>query len=148
MQPAASIFHKGLEIYRESSKGHDVAQTLFISALETIDPPNNKPTNCQECGQPQYKISQRIADLGEKYLGEAVKKIFKQSYSRRSSYLHAGKAVGSQPFLRHIIPQLDPEGIEGCAAPTAIITIKNLLEFTSFIIRKEIFFWLDRSPSP
>lgn len=63
--------------------------------------------------------------------------MFKESYQRRSKYLHVGKVVASQPVTAHFIPQLDPAGIEGCAMPSAG-NPKNMMEFTSFVIRREM----------
>jgi hypothetical protein len=68
-----------------------------------------------------------------------VERMFKESYQRRSKYLHAGKIVASQPVTAHFIPQLDPDGIEGCAMPSAG-NPKNMMEFTSFVIRREMLF--------
>lgn len=134
---AASIFHRGLSIYRKLPDAHDLALALFVSALESVDLPLSKPASCPTCRQPQYKISQRVVDLGRKHLGPGVERIFKESYQRRSKYLHAGKVVASQPVISHFIPQLDPDGIEGCAMPSAG-NPKNLMEFTSFVIRREM----------
>ncbi|NKK95771.1 hypothetical protein GFL95_31965 [Rhizobium leguminosarum bv. viciae] len=137
---AASIFHKAMGIYRNLPEAHDVAMALFVSALESVDLPLSNPASCPTCSQPTYKISQRVVDLGRKHLGQGVERIFKESYQRRSKYLHAGKVVASQPVTSHFIPQLDPDGIEGCAMPSAAGNPKNLMEFTSFVIRREMLF--------
>lgn len=137
---AANIFHKAMTIYRKLPEGHDVSMALFVSALESVDLPLSNPVSCQACGQPKYKISQRVVDLGKKHLGPGVERIFKESYNRRSKYLHAGKVVASQPVTSHLIPQLDANGIEGCAMPSMTGSPKNLMEFTSFVIRQEIRF--------
>ncbi|MDX1047103.1 hypothetical protein GOL40_28065 [Sinorhizobium medicae] len=136
---AASIFHRGLGIYWKLPDAHDLALALFVSALESVDLPLSKPASCPTCSQPQYKISRRVVDLGKKHLGSGVERIFKESYQRRSKYLHAGKVVASQPVISHFIPQLDPDGIEGCAMPSAG-NPRNLMEFTSFVIRREMLF--------
>lgn len=136
---AASIFHRGLGIYRKLPDAHDLALALFVSALESVDLPLNKPASCPTCSQPQHKISQRVVDLGRRHLGPSVEGMFKESYQRRSKYLHAGKIVASQPVTAHFIPQLDPDGIEGCAMPSAGHP-KNMMEFTSFVIRREMLF--------
>lgn len=134
---AASIFHKGLGIYRKLPDAHDLALALFVSALESVDLPLGKPASCPTCSQPQHRISQRVVDLGRRHLGPGVERMFKESYQRRSKYLHAGKVVASQPVTAHFIPQLDPDGIEGCAMPSAG-NPKNMMEFTSFVIRREM----------
>tara|TARA_R110000796_G_C14425960_1_gene420517 strand:- start:29 stop:538 length:510 start_codon:yes stop_codon:yes gene_type:complete len=100
---AANIFHKALTIYRKLPESHDVALALFISALEAVGLPENESVSCRECGQPQHKISQRVTALGVKHLGSGVERTFKQAYNRRSKYLHAGRAVASEPMLPHII---------------------------------------------
>jgi hypothetical protein len=91
-----------------------------------------------ECGQPTYKISQRVVELGVRHLGEGVKQIFKGHYKRRSLYLHAGHVRSSQPIKSHLVPQLDPNGIEGCAMPSMVGAPTNLMEFARFVIRKEM----------
>ena len=136
---AASIFHRGLGIYRKLPDAHDLALALFVSALEAVDLPLSKPASCPTCSQPKYKISQRVVDLGRSHLGQGVEGMFKESYQRRSKYLHVGKVVASQPVTAHFIPQLDPDGIEGCAMPSAG-NPKNMMEFTSFVIRREMLF--------
>ncbi|MCM2435825.1 hypothetical protein [Agrobacterium rosae] len=138
MTRAAIIFHKALMLYRKLPESYDIAMALFVSALETVDLPLSSPETCAEFSQPRHKISHRLVELGEKHLGDGVERIFKESYQRRSKYLHAGQVKVSQPMVSHTIPQLDPEGNEGCAMPATIGAPINLMEFTSFVIRREI----------
>lgn len=135
---SAKIFQQALLLYYGSPESYDVSLALLMSALESISLPSEKLSSCKECGQTQYKISQRVVDLGTKYLGSNVKKIFKDGYNRRSQYLHAGKSSASQPLVSKVIPQLDARGVEGCAMPKAVNNPKNLMEFTSFVIRRKI----------
>jgi hypothetical protein len=136
---AAHLFHEGLLLLHTAS-GHfgDLATALFISALEVISLSDDPAPTCQTCGQSIYKISKRVAELGVRHLGPGAKWVFDDHYRRRSRYLHTGKLHATQPFAGHAIPQLDPDGIEGCAMPRLVVQPINLMEFTSFIIRAEI----------
>lgn len=132
---AALLFHKSLKIYQRSGES-DVAMTLSLSALEAVSMPLIKSETCDHCSQPVYKISQRVVDLSQHYMGDAVAKIIKHAYERRSKFLHVGHVVASQPRTHYLIPQLDPSGVEGCAMPEGSGNINNILEFTSFALRK------------
>jgi hypothetical protein len=135
---AAHLFHKALMIYYKEPVRYDEATALFVSALEAVDIPVSKTSTCPECGQEKYKISRRIVDLGVRHLGPHVEKLFRDYYDRRSKYLHAGRLISFQPMVDNIIPQLDPQGIEGCAMPSAVGIPMNLMEFSGFIIRREM----------
>ena len=138
LKRAAHLFHKALTLYYKMPDCYDVATALFVSALETVDLPLSPPSTCAECGQPTYRISQRVVELGIRHLGPGVKRIFEDHYKRRSLYLHEGQVRSSQPMQSHIIPQLDPNGIEGCAMPSLVGMPMNLMEFSSFVIRREM----------
>lgn len=134
---SASLFHKALALHRKLPQCGDVATALFMSALEAL-PPQSKPETCSTCGQPIYKISKRVVDLAVSHLGEGLERIFKDQYAKRSQYLHAGVVRSSQPLPRRIIPQLDPNAPEGCAMPWPTGGPDNLLEYASFVIRREM----------
>jgi hypothetical protein len=135
---AAHLFHKALTLYYKMPEFYDVATALFVSALETVDLPLSPPSTCTKCGQPTYKISRRVVELGIRHLGPGVERLFKDHYGRRSQYLHEGRARSSEPMQSQIIPQLDPKGIEGCTMPSLAGVPKNLMEFSSFVIRREM----------
>lgn len=138
LKRAAHMFHKALTLYHKVPECYDVATALFVSALETVDHPLTPPSSCAKCGQATYKISQRVVELGIRHLGAAVERFFKDYYNRRSRYLHTGHVRSSQPMQGQLVPQLDPSGIGGCAMPSLVGRPMNLMEFSSFIIRKEI----------
>ncbi len=60
LRRAAHMFHKALTLYYKVPECYDVATALFVSALEIVDLPLTKPSTCTGCGQPTYKISQRV----------------------------------------------------------------------------------------
>ncbi|WP_064032911.1 MULTISPECIES: hypothetical protein [unclassified Methylosinus] len=136
---AAQLFHEARIMLLSAPHLHnDTAAALLISALEVVSLIDEPPKNCASCGQPIYKISRRVADLGVRHLGAGAKWIFDRHYKRRSSYLHRGVPHAAQPYTGSAIPQLDPQGIEGCALPTPVGAPMNLMEFTSCIIRAEM----------
>ena len=143
---AARVFHKALVLHYQVPECHDVATALFVSSLEAVDPPLSAPSTCSQCGQQAYRITQRLVDLAVGHLGSGVERVFKDHYNRRSKYLHLGRARSSQPMHYQIIPQLDPNGIEGCAMPSCLDRPVNLAEFSSFIIRKEMLRKSDAEP--
>src|ERR1022692_4289121 len=49
-----------------------------------------------------------------------AEKFFKEHYSRRSKFLHAGAIVHSLPLLRSSQPLLDPHAPEGCGVPSVV----------------------------
>jgi hypothetical protein len=130
------LFHQGLSISNDSRTMGDLAAVLLVSALECIS--EGEPTTCEQCGQAVYKILQRVLDLGVKHLGEDSAWLFKRHYVFRSRYLHSGRMVGTQPVTGHSIPQLDPDAPEGCAMPVGAGHSYNLIEFVSYVIRREI----------
>ncbi len=132
---ACHLFHEGVNLHHYAP---DMATALFVSALEVISLTDEPTPPCQTCGQPMYKISKRVTELGVRHLGPGVKWVFDSHYKRRSGYLHRGERRATQPMLGHSIPLLDPNGIEGCAMPRPIGQPTNLMEFTSFVIRGEM----------
>jgi hypothetical protein len=134
---SARLFNEGLSLLHTTSSKGDLATVLLISALEAISIQEGTST-CPSCGQTIYKISQRVVDLGTRYLGAGAAWIFGNHYARRSRYLHTGILYSTQPQTRECIPQLDPSAPEGCAMPRSMGWPHNLMEFTSFIIRQEI----------
>jgi hypothetical protein len=132
---AARLFHQGVSVANGELDLGDLAAVLFISALECLS--EGEPTTCKECGQPVYKISERVVYLGIQHLGDAAAQLFKRHYSSRSRYLHSGRMVGLQPKIGQSVPQLDPEAAQGCALD-AWSRPHNLLEFVSFVMRGEI----------
>jgi hypothetical protein len=136
---ACRLFHEGLTLHRSSPEQFgDMSTTLFVSALEVISLTDDPTPPCKTCGQPIYKISKRVTELGVRHLGPGARWVLDSHYKRRSGYLHSGKRHATQPMVGHSIPQLDPNGIEGCAMPRLIGQPTNLMEFTSFVIRAEM----------
>ena len=133
---AMRLFHQGLSVANNDHNMGDLTAVLLISALECIS--EGEPATCAECGQPVYKISQRVVDLGRRHLGDSAALLFRRHYALRSRYLHLGRMLGVQPMTGQSIPQLDPDSPEGCAMPVWISRPHNLIEFVSFVIRGEI----------
>ena len=120
------------------TRSSELATVLLVSAIEAIGSENNRTESCEMCGQPIYKLSQRVVDVAIRHLGPGVERIFRDHYGRRSQFLHAGVLSASQPQTGALVPQLDPEAPEGCAMPRLIAQPINLIEFTSFLLRKEM----------
>lgn len=139
---AAHIFHRAVPLYRNLSEYDDVAVALFCSALETLSLSLKKSEKCSSCGQAQYSISQRINDLVDSHIGGGIPRIVKQAYGSRSLYLHTGQTKISRKATEHIIPQLDRDGIEGCAAMQNGVQTNVLMESTSYIFRRLIWITL------
>ncbi|MCR8825254.1 hypothetical protein [Pseudosulfitobacter koreensis] len=136
---AARLFHGGLRLSKQGATNNDIVGTLFVSAIEAISLSRAEKETCETCSQPIFSISQRVSEVADKHLGAHIAKIFKQDYySNRSNFLHTGHVRASQPMLGNCFPQLDPSGVEGCLVPAPFGNSKNLLEFTSFILRREI----------
>lgn len=136
---AARHFHDALALHMASAaRFSELVTVLLVSALEAIGSENTEMHNCETCGQPVYKLSQRVVDLAIRHLGPDVERQFRDHYGRRSQFLHAGILSASQPQTGVLIPQLDPEAPEGCAMPRMIAQPINLIEFTSFLLRKEM----------
>ncbi|MBY5933798.1 hypothetical protein KUV51_12375 [Tateyamaria omphalii] len=136
---AARLFHGGLRLLKQASTNNDIAGALFVSAIEAISLPLAKSERCDTCKQPIFGIAQRVSEVTRKHLGEHIARIFKQDYyTNRSKFLHTGHVQASLPMIGYVFPQLDPSGVEGCSVPTPFGNPKNLLEYTSFILRREI----------
>ena len=138
LRRATRHFREALHLMEiDPGSSGDVATALLISALEAVSLVEDKPAaNCTSCGQPVYSISKRIVALGVEHLGPGAEKFFKEHYSRRSKFLHAGAIVHSLPLLRSSQPLLDPHAPEGCGMPSVVARPNNLLEFTGFILRR------------
>lgn len=95
---------------------------------------NNRHSS--SCGQPTFKISERVGRLAEELYKEPyMKKHFKEYYSNRSKYLHLGVRLTTQSYTGVSIPQLnvnDPSGCEIQSIPHSI----NMREYVSYCLRK------------
>ena len=114
----------------------EITGTLYMSALEVASKIGGPPTgNCASCGQPQYKISQRVADLLTRHGGEQLGKLSEEYYAQRSQYLHEGSMLGTSNYVGTSIPQLDPSSPTGCAVQSVSPSL-NLKEYAGFCLRK------------
>jgi hypothetical protein len=146
---AAHHFHSGIiaEMQRSlkmSCTSSEQAVVFYLSALEVaslIGAP--EPKSCSTCGQPQHKISARVTDFVEKWLGVHVVGLIKMLYSSRSAYLHRGALLSSRSYCGETIPQLDPSSISGVLAQMPLAPLSNLREFTSYCLRRVAFDLLD-----
>lgn len=124
-----------LEVDPQSSG--DVTVALLMSALEAVSVEDSVPPPCKSCGQPVYSISKRIIELGVEHLGPGSRDFFKEHYNRRSKFLHTGAVAYSLPSMRSgSHPILDLYAREGCGMTLTSGHPHNLLEFTSFILRR------------
>lgn len=105
-----------LEAAGQMSAAHaEITATLYMSAIEVASLVNSPPQQtCSSCGQPQYKISQRVTQLVRRYAGEHVARIVKEYYGQRSKYLHDGRMIAASDYVGSSIPQLDPSSSSGC----------------------------------
>ncbi len=140
---ACRHFHMALRLNALSCGIHDYNErqenitVLYVSSLEVasiIEGP--KPSPCPECGQPVYKIRQRVSDLASAHLADHIVKFIKSYYDRRSKYLHAGILLSNQDYAGTILPQLDAASPTGCVDSLAPSSIMNLQEFTSYCLRQ------------
>ncbi|WP_157628401.1 hypothetical protein [Rhizobium leguminosarum] len=135
---SALHFHQAAKFHRSEDAIHgDLITTLLISSLEaaSLDLGGGGSSSCQTCGQPVYKISKRVAQLGRTHLGEYVEAFLKDKYGLRSKFLHAGKLSTVHPTTRNSLPLLDPSSSSGCVLPHAFSHAHNLLEYSGFILR-------------
>lgn len=135
---AARHFHEGLALHLAApGRFPELATVLMVSAIETITSGDGDRSHCKSCGQPIYKISQRVIDLAVRHLGLGVERIFRDHYGARSRFLHMGALSASQPYTGALIPQLDPDAPQDSAMPRVVSQPINLIEFTSFLLRQE-----------
>lgn len=134
-----SIRRHGLQAAGQVGDAHaEITGALFMSAMEVaakIGLP--KAVACKECGQPRYKISQRVTDLMNNFGGEHLAKIAKAYYSQRSQYLHEGAMLSPSNYTGMSIPQLDPSSPTGCLAQVASPD-PNLRNYVGFCLRKAL----------
>lgn len=93
---ACKLFNYGIDMGR---KYPSLAYASFISAIETlivIDNTGVKNPRCKECGQEQYKLTQKFKAFIKKYSGmqymseDKVETLAKDLYNKRSKILHCG----------------------------------------------------------
>jgi hypothetical protein len=114
----------------------EITGSLYMSALEVaakIGCPD--PSSCSACGQPQYKISQRVVDLMTRCGGPHLGRIGKEYYGRRSKYLHEGLTLSSADYAGGSIPQLDPSSPTGCRSQV-VTPCPNLKEYAGLCLRR------------
>ncbi|SGS34074.1 Uncharacterised protein [Staphylococcus aureus] len=113
----------------------EIANTLYLSALEVVSSIGFESDRCSECNQLKYSISKRVKDITNKYLNENVAKEIVKSYSLRSKYLHEGVLNRSKSPTIQFIPLLDNSTKSG-GKEIFVASIYNLREYTSYILRK------------
>lgn len=113
----------------------EIANTLYLSALEVVSSIGFQSDRCSECNQLKYSISKRVKDITNKYLNDNVAKEIVKSYSLRSKYLHEGVLIRSTSPTIQSIPLLDNSTKSGCKENFSA-SIYNLREYTSYILRR------------
>lgn len=126
-------------LHQKSNKRLDsnleIANTLYLSALEVVSSIGFQSDRCSECNQIKYSISKRVKDITNKYLNDNVAKEVVKSYSLRSKYLHEGVLIRSTSPTIQSIPLLDNSTQSGCKENFSA-SIYNLREYTSYILRR------------
>jgi hypothetical protein len=142
---AAHHFHAGRRAELDLGSGVEYNESTatesslvsYISSLEVVSLIEAEgPGNCSTCGQPRYKISDRVTQYVHQRLGPVCSDLMKQAYRIRSSYLHAGRRISGRAFFGRRIPQLDPCARNGVVATVSSFPLRNLREFTSFCLRR------------
>ncbi|AZV60313.1 hypothetical protein [Peribacillus frigoritolerans] len=127
--------HEDLELAASMGGSHEeIAITLYLSALEVITLYNFREKRCNVCGQPKFKIKQRVKEFVTKHLNENISRHLADYYDKRSFYLHRGSMLTNDMPTVSTIPLLDKNDKTGCV--TAGIPLINLREYTSYCLRK------------
>jgi hypothetical protein len=113
----------------------ELANTLYLSALEVVTLIGFTEEKCECCGQPKYQITRRVKDLTSKYLPKHLVKDFIDYYDKRSKYLHRGMKLVTETPTSSIIPLLDPDDKSGCDYPYKVPLI-NIREYVSYCLRR------------
>lgn len=107
------LFRDGLRIENYGFNGlsinfKEIAHSIYMSCLEVMAEDSKEPDKCEKCGQPQYKITQRVSDLiYEMTESESLRKLIKKEYGKRSKFLHLGSYFSSNSVTSGTyIPQL------------------------------------------
>jgi hypothetical protein len=134
---SVNVRNSRLEAAGQVGAAHaEITGTLYMSALEVASKIGAaEPEPCPQCGQPRYRISQRVTDLMTKHGGPKLGQLAKAYYSDRSKYLHEGIMLSDSSYAGVSIPLLDPSGPTGCRTQTASPS-PNLQEYTGFCMRR------------
>jgi hypothetical protein len=117
----------------------DTANALTISAFEVLSDNGDDPLSCKSCGQPQYKISQRVRDYAAKQMGEDHwRKWFGDQYTVRSKFLHTGAIRHRRVFSGKANPTIQLSAPEGMAMPMGFSFDHVLAYLTLRIFRKHV----------
>lgn len=75
-----------------------IASFTAIETMVNFEYKDIKATNCEKCGQPQFKIAEKYRNYLLKYLGnnENNKKKFNSLYKFRSSIIHTGQTLKTE----------------------------------------------------
>ncbi len=135
---ASYHFHAAQQLLRSMSARdrvlNEVATVLLVSALEVAT--NLYPferSHCSVCGQPIYKIRQRVLDLVKRF-AEPYKPLVDQFYSQRSKYLHEGILSSEANYVGVSIPLLDSASLSGCKMQASIPPYV-LSDMVGFVLR-------------
>lgn len=112
----------------------EIANTLYLSALEVITLHEFHPNKCKECGQPKFSIKKRVKEFIEENLDDIVAKQIGDSYDKRSLYLHQGNKLTKHMPTSSTIPLLDPEEKQGCIGPIQV-SLNLIRDYTSYCLR-------------
>ncbi|PFH83596.1 hypothetical protein [Bacillus sp. AFS088145] len=128
--------HDDLKLAANLGGSHkEISTTLYLSALEVITLIGFEDDRCKSCGQPKFKIKQRVKEIVTKYINENIAKQMSDFYDERSFYLHKGKMLTNHIPTKNSIPLLDKNDSRGCIHPVGV-PLTNIMELTSFCLRK------------
>lgn len=117
----------------------DTANALTISALEVLSDDGGDPNTCRSCGQPQFRISQRVRDYAAEQIGAEHWRIwFRDQYTVRSKFLHTGAIRHRRVISGSANPTVQLSAPEGMAMPMAFSFDHVLTYLTLIIFRKHV----------
>lgn len=128
--------HEDLELAANMGGSHtEIATTLYLSALEVVTLHEFQEERCETCGQPRFKIKQRVKEFVTEHLNEHIAKLLSDCYDKRSFYLHRGSSLTHDMPTHSLVPLLDKKDSSGCVTHDKVSLI-NLREYTSYCLRK------------
>lgn len=105
---ACVVLNKSFEIREIDLSASYLFMVSAIEALIKIEHLGESPNNCDNCGQPIFKVSRKFKDFIDKYGYEVDNKTKNKFYSMRSNIAHLGQLLElSNPHQLSIVSQKD-----------------------------------------
>ena len=133
------LFNSNSKLFSLGDATVELIPVLYMTTMEVVSLIiAEESKSCVACGQPMYKISERVGNYAEIMSSSSnFKSMFKQYYSNRSKYLHLGLQMTTQSYTGISLPQLNNDDPSGCEAQSLMPNI-NLREFVSYLLRKQL----------